>query len=241
MSMHRFFTTELSGQEARITGSDVRHIQRVLRLNPGDAIVVCDGDGRAYNAVIHTVDSDAVLCRITAPLASAAEPRCRVTLFQGLPKSGKMDLIVQKCVELGVFSIVPVLSERCIPQPGDDADKRRVRWQRIATEAAKQSRRGIVPQVEAVCPLKSLELSFYDTVLLAYEEERKRSLKALLCGRVCGDDIALIVAPEGGFSQSEAALLESKGALSVSLGSRILRTETAGMAMLAQLMYEVEE
>jgi len=239
--MHRFFTTDIEGNNARITGSDVRHIQRVLRLDIGDAIVVCDGDGRAYNAVIRSVEEGAVLCHITAPLSTAAEPRCRVTLIQALPKSGKMDLIVQKCVELGVFGILPVQSERCVVQLGEDAEKRRARWQRIAAEAAKQSRRGIVPQVEAVLPLKGVDFSFYDTVLLAYEEERSTTLKSVLRSRGCGDDVALIIGPEGGFSQSEAAFLVTKGAQPVSLGSRILRTETAGMAMLAQLLYEVED
>ena len=168
-----------------------------------------------------------------------SEPDVSVTLFQCLPKAGKMETIIQKCVELGACGFVPVQSERCVVVLKPPYEGRIERWQRVSEEAAKQSRRGIVPVVALPEPLKSLDFSAFDTVLVAYENERTVSLKqALRSG--AHKTIAIVIGPEGGFSEEEIAILTTRGATSVSLGTRILRTETAGMAMLAQIMYEVE-
>ena len=143
--MNRFFTEDIAGDTARITGEDVRHIARVLRLRPGDGVVLCDGRVREYTAVIERIGEAEVVCRLGPGRLSPAEPAHRVTLFQALPKSGKMETIVQKCVELGVFAVAPVVTARCVALPTKEFEKKRLRYQRVALEAAKQSRRGIVP------------------------------------------------------------------------------------------------
>ena len=232
--MSRFFTEDIAGDTARITGEDVRHLSRVLRLRAGDAVEICDGAGTDYTGVITAIGQDEVTCALSGAHPSPTEPRCRVTLFQALPKTGKMEVIVQKCVELGVAAVTPVVTERCVAVPTRDFENKRV-----AAEAAKQSRRGIIPPVSGVLPLRQVDFSRFDTVLAAYEEERTTSLKAALAGGA-GESIALIIGPEGGLESEEVAWLTAAGAVSVSLGPRILRTETAGMAMLAQVLYELE-
>lgn len=238
--MHRFFTENIAGDTAVITGDDVAHIARVLRLSPGDALTLCDGRGTDYDAVIGQIGKTSVVCRVSGGRPSGTEPACRVTLFQGLPKAGKLETIIQKCVELGVYAVAPFESVRCAGGGAQDFEKKRERCQRVALEAAKQSRRGIVPAVLPAKKLRALELSGFTAALLAYEDERGTTLKQALRARAPGGNIALIVGPEGGFAPEEAAYLTACGATPVSLGARILRTETAGMAALAQILYEVE-
>lgn len=236
--MHRFFVKE-TGAAVTIRGEDVKHIARVLRLSPGDAITLCDGSGMECSAVIRSIDRDAVACDCEPWTACKTEPSVSVTLFQGLPKTGKMETILQKCVELGVRSVVPMLTRYCVVQPKESFRDRIERWQRVAEEAAKQSRRGVIPKVGDLKRIGSLDLSGFDLVLVAYENERTTSLKAALRG-FSGKSIAILIGPEGGFAPEEIEGLVAMGAKSVSLGPRILRTETAGMAMLAQILYEVE-
>lgn len=241
--MNRFFTTDIAGGRASIRGEDVKHIARVLRLGAGGRVVLCDGAGTEYDGVIESLAPDEVRLSVSSARPCPAEPRCRVTLFQALPKAGKLETIVQKCVELGVDTVVPVLASRCVAVPARDFSARLQRLRRVAEEAAKQSRRGVIPQVEAVRPLASLALDGFDAALLAYECERETTLKAALRAHGPGTlrRVALIVGPEGGFEPEEAALLAARGARAVTLGPRILRTETAGMAMLAQTLYELEQ
>ncbi len=240
--MHRFFTNEfLPDGAARIPGGDVHHLSRVLRLKKGDAVELCDGNGVDYDGVLMSVTEREALCRATNARPSPAEPRCRVTLVQSLPKAGKMELIVQKCVELGAFAIQPALSARCVPVPGSDFEKKRARYQRVADEAAKQSRRGILPQVLPLISLDALDLAAFDAVFVAYEEERAVTLKRALRARGPFASAAAIIGPEGGFEPREIEKLQSRGAIAVSLGRTILRTETAGLAMLASLLYEAEQ
>ena len=237
--MHRFFTNEIQDGNAVVRGEDVKHISRVLRLKAGDAVQLCDGQGNECEAAIVSIAQDAVMFR-TAPWTKAkSEPDVSVTLFQCLPKAGKMETIIQKCVELGAARFVPVQSERCVVVLKAPYEGRIERWQRVSEEAAKQSRRGRIPEVALPQTLRTLDFSAYDTVLVAYENERTVSLKTALRAHPCRN-IAIVIGPEGGFSEEEIAILTEKGAVSVSLGTRILRTETAGMAMLAQIMYEVE-
>ena len=239
--MRRFFTDDIAGQTATITGDDAHHISRVLRMKAGDALSLCDGAGYEYSAVISSISSDAVICALGERRESAVESPVHITLFQCLPKTGKMELIVQKCTELGVFSIVPVVSARCVVVPNKDFEKKRERYNRVALEAAKQSRRAMVPEVLPLVELKKIDPGAFDLFLIAYEDESGHTLKQALHAANSPKSIALLIGPEGGLEEGEVARLIQSGAISVSLGKRILRTETAGMAMLAQTLYEVEE
>lgn len=238
--MSRFFTEDISNNKARITGEDVKHIRRVLRLKEGDEIQICDGNSTEYDAIIDSVGEEEVLCSLRNERKAETESRVAVTLYQGIPKSGKMETIVQKCTELGAFEIVPVFFNRCVSVPGKDYGKKLVRYNRVALEAAKQSRRGRIPEVRSYVKPDEIPLERYDRVLVAYEEEKACSLKSALKG-FHGSSIAVVIGPEGGLETGEVEMLLKKGAVSVSLGKRILRTETAGMATLAQIFYEVEE
>ena len=238
--MRRFFCESITTETATITGDDAHHISRVLRMKAGDALSLCDGAGNEYDAVITSVSPEAVVCALGERHASEAESPVRVTLFQCLPKTGKMELIVQKCTELGVFAVVPVVSARCVVVPNKDYDKKRERYNRVALEAAKQSRRGMIPSVLPLTELKKIDVKAFDLFLVAYEDENTVSLKQALRAAKSPQSIALLIGPEGGLEEAEVAQLVKAGAKSVSLGPRILRTETAGMAMLAQTLYEVE-
>lgn len=237
--MSRFFTDEIHPGSAVVRGEDVKHISRVLRLRPGDAVQLCDGQGNECDAEILSIAPDAVTFQTQPWRRAKSEPAVSVTLFQCLPKAGKMETIIQKCVELGAAAFVPVQSERCVVVLKAPYEGRIERWQRVSEEAAKQSRRGIVPQVMLPKSLESLDFSGFDTVFVAYENEQTVSLKTALRAHPIRN-AAIVIGPEGGFSEAEIARLIAKGATSVSLGTRILRTETAGMAMLAQILYEVE-
>lgn len=240
--MHRFFTTDIAGNAAAITGDDVRHIGRVLRLHAGDALRLCDGCGTEYDARIEQITEQAVRCQLGAPMPSESEPPCRITLFQCLPKTGKMETILQKCTELGANAFVPVLSARCVALPVRDVSNKLTRWQRVALEAAKQSRRGVIPTVERILPIDQIDPGAFDLFLFANEEERAQSAKRVLRAlKGMPRTAAILIGPEGGFSAEEADALVRRGATSVTLGKRILRTETAGMALMAQLVYELED
>jgi 16S rRNA (uracil1498-N3)-methyltransferase len=236
--VHRFFARP-DGDYARITGEDYTHLSRVLRLKTGDRLTLSDGRGMDYEARIEALEPAAALCRVEAAIPSTGEPRCRVTLFQCLPKGAKLETIIQKCTELGAYCIQPVMSRCCVSVPADFS-KKLPRYNRIAYEAAKQSRRGLVPEVLNVLPLSAVEPEDFDLVLLAYEREGERTLRQALRANPAPLSAALIIGPEGGFDEEEAAALIQRGAIAVSLGPRILRTETAGPTMLAQLLYEVE-
>ena len=238
--MRRFFCDNITADIATITGDDAHHISRVLRMKTGDALSLCDGAGNEFDALITSVSPEAVVCTLGEPHSGEAESPVKVTLFQCLPKTGKMELIVQKCTELGVSAIIPVSSARCVVVPGKDYDKKRERYNRVALEAAKQSRRAMVPQVLPLIELKKIDVQSFDLFLVAYEDEDTVSLKQALRAANAPASIALLIGPEGGLEEGEVAQLVKAGAVSVSLGKRILRTETAGMAMLAQTLYEVE-
>ncbi len=237
--MHRFFIRQPITETVALRGDDVKHITRVLRLREGDRITLCDGRNHECMATIESITKDAVQCRCDTPTECVTEPKVRVTLFQGLPKTGKMETIIQKCVELGIDTVVPMQTEFCVVQPKESFMDRIERWQRVAEEAAKQCRRGMIPKVNSLVKLSVFDASEFDLCLVAYENERHTTLKEALFGFE-GTKIAILIGPEGGFSESEIGALKQKGVKSASLGKRILRTETAGMAMLAQIMYEVD-
>lgn len=238
--MHRFFLKQPITNTVVITGPDMVHIQKVLRLGAGDCITVCDGKGFESDAVIESAGKDGIRIRCGEAKPCASEPSVKITLFQALPKTGKMETVVQKCVELGAYKIVPMLTSRCVAQPKDSFLSKIDRWQRVSEEAAKQSRRGIVPEIGSLCTPDSFPANHFDRILVAYENEHVITLKKALQG-FSGSTIAVMIGPEGGFSEEEVRKLQNLGGISVSLGPRILRTETAGMAVIAQILYEVDQ
>ena len=238
--MNRFFVENPGFGAAVVEGEDFKHLASVLRLKKGDCVMLSDGRGNECEGEIDRVEPGKAQVKTGPWRPCAAEPTHRITLFQCLPKAGKMEIILQKCTELGVSALVPTLSARCVVQPGKDFDKKLLRYRKVAREAAMQSHRGIVPQVLPLVELKKADLSGFDTVYVAYEGEKGLTLKAAM-GDKPGRRVALFVGPEGGFEAEEVASLEAKGARAVSLGPRILRTETAGMAMVAQMLFELGE
>ena len=239
--MHRFFTKEISDGFAWIRGEDVRHIRKVLRLSAGDPVSLCDGCGTDYEAVIQNVSAETIELKLLSSAPSLTEPKVRITLYQCLPKSGKMEWIVQKCTELGVHTVVPVLSERCVVQPGERFEQRRIRYQKVAEEAAKQSRRGRIPEVQGLIRLNELEPDKDSLLLVCDEEERISTLRQVLRNGQVPESVGIVIGPEGGLERKEIQMLSERGGIGITLGRRILRTETAGMAVLAQILFEVEE
>ena len=242
--MSRFFveSNQIAENLIAITGKDARHLRTVLRAKVGDEITVCDGEGFDYGCVIIDVTDKLVMAEIQDKCASYTEPKTKITLFQGLPKGDKMDLILQKCVELGVTDIFPVACSRSVSKMDKNRDERKqARWQKIAEAAAKQSGRGMVPRVghvlsfrEAVIAAKAL-----DARIIPYENERNTTIRQFIRGFE-GATIGVFIGPEGGFSPEEVRLAERSGIIPVTLGSRVLRTETAGMVAVAILLYELE-
>ena len=238
--MNRFFVDNIGPDTALIEGEDLKHLSSVLRLKKGDRVMLSDGKGSECEGEIERVEPGRAQVKTGPWRPSVSEPHHKITLFQCLPKTGKMETIIQKCTELGVNALVPTLSSRCVVQPGKDFEKKLARYRKVAREAAMQSHRGIVPEVLPLVELRKADLSLFDTVYVAYEGEKEQSLKRVMADRP-GGCVALFVGPEGGFEPEEVAILVEKGAKAVSLGPRILRTETAGMAMVAQILFELEE
>lgn len=244
--MSRFFTTpENVGEKSiRITDqNDIHHISKVLRLKIGDKIELSDSDKWEYETEISYMDKDYVEAIIIDRQKFANEPKSKVTLFQGVPKQGKMELIIQKTVELGVYEIVPVFTDRTVVTDNGKFSKKIERWQKISDEAVKQCKRGIIPTVADDMVFKKMmeRLKAFDLVLFPYENEENRTIKDALRGRKdVPETIAIIIGPEGGFSDKEAQALKEFGAECVTLGKTTLRTETAGMVALAMTMYEFE-
>ena len=238
--MNRFFVSDIGPEEATITGEDLKHLASVLRLKKGDRVMLSDGKGSECEGEIRRVEPGRAQVKTGPWRPCVSEPHHKLTLFQCLPKAGKMETILQKCTELGMNALVPTLSARCVVQPGRDFDKKLQRYRKVAREAAMQSHRGLIPEVLPLVELEKADLSIFDTVYCAYEGERERSLKQAMAQRP-GRRIALFIGPEGGFEPDEVACLVEKGAQTVSLGPRILRTETAGMAMCAQILFELGE
>lgn len=244
--MSRFFVDASDVGENSIfiySKEDIKHMAKVLRLREGDKIEISDSAQWEYQAEIRAMEADFVEARILDKQKFAREPELRVTLFQGIPKQSKMETIIQKCVELGAFSLVPVFMERTVVVDKGNFGKKQQRWQRIAAESVKQCRRGIIPEIGEAVKLPDVitALSDFDLVLLPYENETGRTIKdSLRSQKQKPKDIALIIGPEGGFSDQEAETLKQAGADQVSLGKTILRTETAGPAALAMIMYELE-
>ena len=245
--MPRFFVTpdQIDDNNITITGPDVNHISHVLRMAPGDNLTVSDGTGMDYYCSIAAFAKDYVQLDIIDRWASYVELPARITLFQGLPKGEKMELIIQKAVELGVTRIVPVDTARTIVKlDAKKREKRLKRWQSISESAAKQSGRAMIPEVADVVSFdEALKMCrAMDAALMPYEKaagmDQARTLVRSLHEQ---KTIGILIGPEGGFESSEVAAAEAAGVKTMTLGHRILRTETAGMTMLSILMFELEE
>ena len=238
---------DVEGEVLRITGLEYNHIRNVLRLKPGEEISASiGGDGKEYRYGIETYEDEAVICRLRFVRESDVELPVKVYLFQGLPKSDKMDFIVQKAVELGAAAIIPVRMERCVMKlDAAKAARKTERWQAIAQSAASQSRRSIIPEVMMPMTMKeavAFAAEKTDVRLIPYElQEDDGSAKRYLEGiRGNGRAVSVFIGPEGGFTPEEIALARSAGIRPISLGRRILRTETAGLTVLSWLIYILE-
>lgn len=229
-----------------ITGPEVNHIRNVMRLKPGEEISVSiGGDGKEYRYGIESYTEDSVLCRLRFVKDKEVELPVKVLLFQGLPKADKMDLIVQKAVELGAAEIIPVSMERCVVKlDAGKAAKKTARWQTIAESAASQSRRSIIPRILAPMSMKeAVEYAKEQTEVrvIPYElQEDDGSVKQYLESLKEGRSVSIFIGPEGGFAPGEVELAKEAGIRPISLGRRILRTETAGLAILSWLIYILE-
>ena len=243
--MFQFFVEpgQITAQEAEITGGDVNHIRNVLRMKAGEQVRISDQQGQDFLCEIACLEEEQVVLKIKEECQGTESP-VKTTLFQGIPKGDKMELVIQKGVELGVSEIVPVAMQNCVVKlDAKKAESRRARWQAIAESAAKQSKRSRIPLVKPVC---SFEEAFayaktLDVPLFPYEQERGMAHTREVLGKIKkGDSIGIFIGPEGGFSSKEVEMVRDEVEI-ISLGSRILRTETAGLAALAMLIYQMEE
>ncbi len=254
--MYHFFVepSQVHSEEIEILGGDVNHISHVLRMKAGEEIVVSDGYGNEYGCRLCRFTDTAVYAAILEKRRVASELSSPITLFQCLPKGDKMELIVQKAVELGVSRIVPVASKRCVVKldAKREANKRK-RWQAVAESAAKQSGRAMIPTVQsAVGFLEALlQAKEQDVCLIPYEcagelledgqDSAMERTRKILSHIEKGQSIGVFIGPEGGFEKEEVEAARKMGAQPVSLGRRILRTETAGLCILSVLMFQLEE
>lgn len=242
--MPRFFVDKenILGGAAHLTGEDAHHASRSLRMRVGEKIVICDGGGTDYNCVIDRISSSDVSLRIVETSPTLSEPPYRAVVFQALARGDKVDTVVRKAVEYGAVRIVPFSSERCgVELSRDDGERKAARWRKIAREAAMQSMRGMIPEVASPISFDEMiqQASECDLSLFCWERASK-PLKGVLAGSSFGS-IAVIIGPEGGFSVEEAEAAAHAGAAEVSLGRRILRTESAAQFVLACLSYEYEQ
>lgn len=232
-----FFTDADFKETVEIMGEDARHIVKSLRMAAGEQLTLCSPDGMQHTCTIETITHDCVVAKVLESRPCQNEPDVQVTLFQALPKGDKMDLIVQKAVELGVYKIVPVLTQRCVSRPDEKTLRRKcMRWQKIARNAAQQARRGRIPKVETTLMFtQAAQCSGkYDRTILFYECGGKRVGDIL---QPADRSIAIFIGSEGGFTPEEAALIQANRGEAATLGKRILRAETAPLAALSVIMY----
>ena len=245
--MPKFFvdSSNIKGSIAKIYGGDVKHITKVLRLQTQSIIILCDGEGFDYIARLSKIESDVLTADIIEKKPCIAEPELKVTLFQSIPKNPKMEYIIEKCTELGIDSICPVVTERTVVKvdSSEAACKKLERWRKIASESVKQCARGAIPSVYDIYSLEETEglIKCLDLCVVAYENEKETSLKSVLSENKNASTVGIFIGPEGGFAEDEIEFLKSLGVKCVTLGNRILRTETAGQAVLSAVMYEFDE
>lgn len=243
--MFQFFVApeQIGEKEAFVTGSDVNHIRNVLRMKSGEQMRISDQQGRDVLCEISQADGEKITLKILKS-CEGTEPPVKITLFQALPKGDKMELVIQKAVELGVSEIIPVAMRNCVVKLDKKrAENKCIRWQAIAESAAKQSKRSIIPRVGPVHTFEEAAeyVRTMDVRLLPYEQERGMAHTREVLGNLeKGASIGIFIGPEGGFASGEIEMVKDDMEI-ISLGNRILRTETAGMAVLAMLVYEMED
>ena len=247
--MSKFFVKEnqIKNNIVKIIGQDVNHIRNVLRLNLEDQIKICNEDtSENYNCSIKQIEKDEIICEIKEKISSKVESNVEITIFQGLPKADKMELIIQKSTELGASRFVPVALNRCIVKlSGKDAQKKIERWQKISEVAAKQCGRDLIPKIENIENIEEAknQISDFDLFFVAYEQEKNVYLKQVLQEVDKSKEkirIAFLIGPEGGLEEKEIEQMKNAGAKIISLGNRILRTETVALSVTSIIMYELE-
>ena len=250
--MPRFFvkTEQIQNETITILGEDVKHIKNVLRKDKGDKIEICNQEnGKTYNCQINNIGNNSIIAKIIEQIEEQ-EDKIKIDIYQGLPKADKMELIIQKSVELGANAIIPVVMKRCVVKiDSKDETKKIVRWQKIAESAAKQSGRNEIPEIRHIATIEKISnliINEYDCLIVAYENEKNNTIKKELLklkeilqekGKI---NIALLIGPEGGLEEKDVELLKQSGAKIVTLGNRILRTETVALNMLSVIRYELE-
>lgn len=245
--MHRFFALPEQFKDGKVflDKEEAYHLKKVLRLRPKDIIYVFDGQGHEYKVQLTVIENSRIWGQVITEVQVFTEPKLKVTLAQGLAKKEKNELVVQKATEIGVQTLIPMICERSISRPSA-GNKKADRFRRIAREAAKQCRRAVVPTVEPMATFGELldRFSAFDAVLFLWEEERSTDIKQILQQlkqNLQPKTLLVLVGPEGGFSLTEAKSAREHGALTMSLGPRILRTETAGLVALSAIFYEFDE
>lgn len=245
--MHRFYVEEdqISGDEISISGSDVNHIKNVLRMRENEEIIICNGQGKDFQCIISQISGEEVIGKIQSIVESNTELETKIYLFQGLPKKDKMELIIQKAVELGVYEIIPVMTKRTIVKLDEKKkeQKKLERWQNIATSAGKQSARGIIPKV--MKPMTYQEaLNYAETLdynIIPYEKaDNINNTRDIIKGIKSKNSVGIFIGPEGGFEESEIDKAKTIDMKPITLGRRILRTETAGFTIMSIIMFELE-
>lgn len=251
--MPKFFVENknINNNEIRIEGKDVNHIKNVLRKRIGDKITICNSTiGQDYLCEIERLEEENIFCNILEKLETNSESNIKVTIFQGLPKADKMELVIQKSVELGVYDITPVEMKRCVVKLSEKDKKKKIeRWQKISEVASKQSGRNIIPQINKIINIKEIcnLCEQYDIVLVAYENEEENTLKEELSNlknKILEQEeikIGVLIGPEGGIASEEIEILKEEGVKVITLGKRILRTETVALNVLSIIMYELEK
>lgn len=247
--MQRFFVKphqiEEEDQCIRMTGSDVNHMKNVLRMKCGDEVWISDGEEKEFHCEIESFEEEDAILKILELSESEYELSNRIYLFQGLPKGDKMELIIQKAVELGVYQVIPVEMKRCVVKlDAKKADKKIARWQQISESAAKQSKRMVIPEIHSVMSYKeALKMAAeLDIAVVPYELAKGiKETREILSSIKQGQSIGIFIGPEGGFEEEEIEAAMQSGAKPITLGKRILRTETAGLAILSVLMFQLEK
>lgn len=246
--MPRFFIKENQIQNNKITiiGEDVNHIKNVIRKQIGDTIEICNQDNeKSYKCEIEKIEEKQITTKIIEEL-KAQESNIKVDIFQGLPKAEKMELIIQKSVELGANAIIPVNMKRCVVKLDSKSEEKKIeRWQKISESAAKQCGRNNIPEVKHLVNIKDIcnKIKDYDAMIVAYENEKENTLKQELTklkNKQKNLKIGIVIGPEGGLEENDVKLLKESGAKIITLGHRILRTETVALNMLSIIMYELE-
>ena len=244
--MPRFFVEQgqITEDKIEITGQDVRHIRDVLRLDYNALIDICNKEGIDYECTIEEINKENIVAKILTQSFSASEPKTKVILFQSLIKGDKIEWVIQKSIEIGVSKIIPMQTTFCVSKmdKSKKTDGKINRWNKIAQSAAKQSGRGIIPEVTSPVTFnKAVELcKEMDLGLIAYEKEDQKNLRSQLQGQA-GKTIGVLIGPEGGFSKEEIQKAEEAGIKAITLGPRILRSETASITLVSNILYELGE